>query len=264
MKPVSALRVLRISRVVADLDRTAAFYGQALGFETISRRDDTAVMRLGDVVVALVRPVALGLPYPPDGRSDDLWFQHLAIVVADMDAAYAHLCGFGGWQAISEGGPQLLPPENGSVRAFKFRDPDGHPLELIWFPGRARSDALFVGIDHSALAVGSTERSVRFYRDLGFRVGERSLNHGPAQERLDGLPGVRVQVTALRPPSGIGLELLGYQPPGRPNGGTDMNDVVTDWVTIEVATLFGDRHRTVRDPDGHFLVLVDQGSGLPD
>ena len=45
-----------------------------------------------------------------------------------------------GWRPISEGGPQLLPPSNGAVRAFKFRDPDGHPLELIWFPpGQGRA-----------------------------------------------------------------------------------------------------------------------------
>ena len=91
-------------------------------------------MRLGDQEIALVRFSARGRPYPPGSRSDDLWFQHLAIVVSNMDAAYAHLSSHPGWRPVSEGGPQLLPPMNGAVRAFKFRDPDGHPLELIWFP----------------------------------------------------------------------------------------------------------------------------------
>ena len=256
MKPVSALRVLRISRVVADLDRTAAFYGQALGFETISRRDDTAVMRLGDVVVALVRPVALGLPYPPDGRSDDLWFQHLAIVVADMDAAYAHLCGFGGWQAISEGGPQLLPPDNGSVRAFKFRDPDGHPLELIWFPADPAQNELFTRIDHSAVAVRHAARSAGFYRALGFHVAARAFNHGPAQDRLDGLPDAVARIISLRPPASesAGLELLGYQPPGRLAPASRPEDQVTDWMLVMVDGTGSPR--AVRDPDGHRLVLI--------
>ena len=68
--------------------------------------------------------------------------------------------------------------------------------------------------------VASTPRSLGFYRALGLRVSDRSLNHGPAQARLDGLPGARVRVTGLRPASatGPGLELLGYQPPGRPAG----------------------------------------------
>ena len=79
-------------------------------------------------------------------------------------------------------------------------------------PGR-----LFLDVDHSALSISSTLRSLNFYRALGFRVRDRSLNHGLAQERLDGLSSARVRVSGLRPASdsGPGLELLGYRPPGR-------------------------------------------------
>ena len=207
-----AQRVLRVSRVVSDLGRAEAFYRDGLGFRSVERgRSDKAalgladaaaeevVMRLGTQDIALVRFAASGRPYPANSRSDDLWFQHLAIVVDDIDAAYARLCAHAGWGPISEAGPQLLPPSNGAVRAFKFRDPDGHPLELIWFPpgqGRAvwhENDAAepFLGIDHSALSVASTRRSLRFYRALGLRVSDRSLNRRPAQARLDGLPDAR-------------------------------------------------------------------------
>lgn len=164
-------------------------------------------------------------------------------------------------------------------RAFKFRDPDGHPLELLWFPpgqGRAtwhqsESATPFLGIDHSALSVASTAQSLAFYRALGFRVNDRSLNRGPNQERLDGLPGARVQVTSLRPAcdASAGLELLGYHPPGRPAGMTDPNDMATDWVTLAVSRSPSRSPCAVRDPDGHRLVLVDQRStggamiGLP-
>ncbi len=304
-----ARRIVRISRVVADLDRSEAFYRDALGFETLSRgtsdammlaalgaadpRAHEVVMRLGSATIALVCFAVPGRPYPPHSRSDDLWFQHLAIVVRDMDAAYAHLAGAplagaSGWQAISDGGPQQLPPSNGAVRAFKFRDPDGHPLELIWFPpnghGQYGADGsadrgtdgdnghaapppapLCLGVDHSALAISATPRSLRCYRALGFRISDRSLNRGPAQDRLDGLSQARVRVTGLRPAlaNGPGLELLGYHPPGRPAGTMALNDQATDWVTIEVATLFGDRYRAMRDPDGHRLLLVAQGSGVP-
>jgi catechol 2,3-dioxygenase-like lactoylglutathione lyase family enzyme len=51
------------------------------------------------------------------------------------------------------------------------------------------SAALFLGIDHSALSVASTSRSLAFYRALSLRVSERSVNRGPAQERLDGVAG---------------------------------------------------------------------------
>ena len=189
-----AERILRISRVVSDLDRAEAFYRDGLGFRVIARgRSDQAtlaalgvgdgavevVMRLGAEDIALVKFAKRGRPYPRDSRSDDLWFQHLAIVVNDMDLAYVHLSSHAGWCPISEGGPQLLPPSNGAVRAFKFRDPDGHPLELIWFPpahGRAVwhqkvSGALFLGIDHSALCCRFyAAQPARSIATLGLRV----------------------------------------------------------------------------------------------
>ncbi len=271
------VRVRRISRVVADLDRAEGFYRDALGFRPAGRgradlsafgagapRADEAVMRLGGQEIALVRFTRPGRRYPKASRSNDLWFQHLAIVVDDMDAAHARLGRVPGWQPISADGPEQLPPENGGVRAFKFRDPDGHPLELLWFPpgqGRAVWHGTGgegpLGIDHSALAVASTRRSLRFYRALGFRADGRALNHGPAQSRLDGLPRARLDVTPLRPMSdeGPGLELLGYRPPGRAMGATRLNDLVTDWVTLEVEAL--PRHlRVLRDPDGHRLALT--------
>ena len=275
--------ILRISRVVADLDRAKAFYRDALGFRAVSRGGvDPAVlsafdasdagalevvMRLGAEDMALVRFARPGRPYPRDGRSDDLGFQHAAIVVSDMDAAYAHLCLQREWLPISEGGPQALPPANGAVRAFKFRDPDGHPLELLWFPpGQGRpvwresgARTPFLGIDHSALCVASTRRSLRFYRTLGFKVSEPSQNQGPAQARLDALPCVQVRVTGLRPasPHGPGLELLEYQPSGRPAGVTALSDGVTDWVTFAVHQASGRLPQGVQDPDGHRLLLVE-------
>jgi catechol 2,3-dioxygenase-like lactoylglutathione lyase family enzyme len=282
-----AERILRISRAVADLRRAETFYRDGLGFRATPRRhSDRAtlaalgigggdpneiVMRLGAQEISLVRFTGQGQPYPVDSESNDLWFQHLAIVVSDMDAAYAHLSSRIGWRPVSENGPQLLPPVNGAVRAFKFRDPDGHPLELIWFPpGKGRrashrkaSRGLFLGIDHSALSIASTARSLPFYRGLGLRVSNRSLNCGPAQARLDGLPGARVRVTGLRPASAAGprLELLAYQPPGRAIGMNLRNDLVTQWVTLAVSPLSGTSPCAVRDPDGHCLVLIDHGAG---
>ena len=294
MNGFGAQRLLRISRVVANLDRAEAFYRDALGFRGIGRAPlgadvltalgmsdftaDQAVMRLGHEEIALVRVSPPGRPYPADSRSCDLWFQHLAIVVRDMDAAYAQLSAHGGWQAISWGGPQLLPPANGSVRAFKFRDPDGHPLELIWYPagqGRAvwhdsSAKGPFLGIGHSALAVSLTSRSLAFYRRLGLNPTDRSWNHGAPQSALDGLLDARARVIGLRPtsPDGPGLELLRYVPSGRPMVAPKPNDVITDWVTVAVAALGRPSPGALRDPDGHILLLEAQGlagasTGLP-
>jgi catechol 2,3-dioxygenase-like lactoylglutathione lyase family enzyme len=270
---VQVRRILRISRIVADLDAAETFYRTALAFRTISQgpMDPTicsalglpaareVVMQLNQDIVALVQLETNGRPYPSDSASNDLWFQHLAIVVSDMDAAYAHLSRFAPG-TISRDGPVLLPPANGSVRAFKFRDPDGHPLELIWFPP-GQATGLFLGIDHSALAIASTPHTLRFYRTLGMRVTARSWNQGAAQNDLDGLDNARVRVTGLRATSndGPGLELLAYHPPGRP-AETRAGDIAADWVTLAVASLAGERHRVLRDPDGHRLLLLQEGN----
>jgi len=294
--PLEAQRIVRISRVVSDLDRAEGFYSAALGFRGVSRAPVDAallralgaerttasevVMRLGSEEIALVQFAAPSRPYAANSRSNDLWFQHLAIVVSDMDAAYARLSANGAWQPISTGGPQTLPPSNGAVRAFKFRDPDGHPLELLWLPpGRGRSvwhepqrsanAALFLGIDHSALSVASTRHSLAFYGSLGMRRAEQSTNRGPAQARLDGLADARVRVTGLRPGSaaGPGLELLAYRPPGRAIGPASVTDLSTDWVTVAAlpirvrAATAVIAPRVIADPDGHRLLFMDQGVG---
>jgi len=230
------------------------------------------VMQLGEEQISLVRFDAASRPYPSDSQSNDLWFQHLAIVVNDMNGAYGHLCSHPGWRSISVGGPQVLPPADGAVQAFKFRDPDGHPLELLWLPPgqgrpmwhRAAPHTLFLGIDHSAISVASTRRSLRFYRALGFSQNEQTLNRGSAQVRLDQLPGAEVRVTSLRAASsrGPGLELLAYRPPGRAAEHTDPSDVLADWVILAVKPSPGHSPVAVQDPDLHRLILVDQASGL--
>ncbi|MDQ2763178.1 MAG: VOC family protein [Pseudomonadota bacterium] len=281
-------RISRISRVVADLDRSEAFYRDGLGFEKIGGGPGdpkisallglsgatltSLVMRLGAQEIELACFDPPGAPYPADSRSDDLWFQHLAIVVGDMDAAYASLVRQRP-EAISIGGPQTLPRRNGGVVAYKFRDPDGHPLELIHFPPgvgrevwRRVDHGPFLGIDHSALSVGSAVRSVRFYGDLGFTVADRSSNYGPAQSSLDGLVDARVRVVGLRQPDddGPGLELLAYQPPGRAAPRMAANSRVTDWVSLVapgaadgVRLASGARAAVRRDPDGHIILLLD-------
>lgn len=280
-KRVGAVRVVRVSRVVANLDRAEAFYRDALGFHTVARAPSDpavltalgldgvvgieAVMRLGNDEVALVCLEMPSRPYPADSRSNDRWFQHLAIVVADMDTAHARVESQGGAVPISQGGPQTLPPANGSVRAWKLRDPDGHPLELLWFPpgqGRAVwqdafSGAVFLGIDHSALAVGSASRSLSFYLGLGFKVAARSRNAGSAQSRLDGLPCARLRVFGLRPASanGPGLELLAYRPSGRASD-VRAGDIAADWTTLAMAGVTDCQTRCFRDPDGHMVLLI--------
>jgi hypothetical protein len=130
-----------------------------------------------------------------------------------------------GWTAITRPAPRRLPASSGGVTAFKFRDPEGHPLELLAFqpdtvPPRWREtphrDGPCLGIDHSAIAVSGTAASAAFYQQvLGFSVVGGSLNRGREQEQLDAVPGAVVEVTALDPGSDHPphLELLCYRSP---------------------------------------------------
>jgi catechol 2,3-dioxygenase-like lactoylglutathione lyase family enzyme len=208
-------RISRIILATPDPPALAEFYGQAFGFER--RPAPGLVIGLGGQTVELREG-----PRPPDVAANDLRFQHFAIVAANMAAAHARLGQVPGWTPISEGGPQLLPAGSGGVTALKFRDPQGHPLELLAFPPdnvparwRVPDTGPCLGIDHSAIVVASTAQSVEFYRRFGFRVAGRTLNTGPEQQRLDGLADVSVEVTALvpdgrEPPR---LELLCYVSP---------------------------------------------------
>jgi catechol 2,3-dioxygenase-like lactoylglutathione lyase family enzyme len=129
----------------------------------------------------------------------------------------------------SSSGPQRLPDWNknaAGISAFYFKDPDGHPVEVLQFPpdkGLAKwhqsTGKLFLGIDHTAIVVGDTDASVKFYRDvLGMRMAGESENYGTEQEHLNNVFGAHLRITALRGSSGPGIELLDYLAPrnGRP------------------------------------------------
>lgn len=239
---IQVQKIRAIGLTVTNVNRSLNFYTQALGFEAVSditiekqnysdlvgvpgAKIRIVTLRLGDELIKLMEYLNVeGKPIPSDSQSNDLWFQHLAIVVSDMDRAYDHLRPFP-VTPISVS-PQTIPPENeasGGVRAFKFKDPDGHDLELIWFPPDKGKDKwhqntnrLFLGIDHSATAISNTEQSLHFYRDLlGMQIDSRSLNWGVTQTRLDNLPAAEVKITDLRPVrDGVGIELLDYILPG--------------------------------------------------
>lgn len=180
-----------------------------------------------------------------------------------MRAAYERVRAEPGFAPISDGGPQRLPPSTGAITAFKFRDPDGHPLELSWFPPPVRGakwrnpapGLVFQGIDHTALAVSDLARSTAFYRDtLGLQVGPLLLNQGPTQARLDGLADPVVDIQILQPHGGgPHLELLAYRqptsPPARPVTPGDLA------ATRTVFRATGEPKGLIRDPDGHLLQL---------
>jgi catechol 2,3-dioxygenase-like lactoylglutathione lyase family enzyme len=224
MKFTPARRLARIEIVCGDPEVLAAFYQAAFGFLRSGRGLTPAIsggveLRLGSQAIRLIRAQPGGRSYPADVAGWSPLFQHIAIVVADMTQAYAHLSTLSGWKPISRLGPQGLPVASGGVSAFKFRDPEGHPLELIAFPPnavppqwRATSQDVCLGIDHSAVSVSSTAISIEFYESLGLNRSGGSLNVGPEQALLDDVSNAVVEVTALTPAQTTPhVELLCYQ-----------------------------------------------------
>ena len=327
----SVQSVASIGFTVSDMDRSIAFYRDVLTFTPVGDvevdgpeyeqlfgifgvRARIVHMQLGEQQIALtqfVSPPDLR-PIPMPSYSHDLWFQHFAIVVRDMEAAWAQLRKHRVRQISPR--PQTIPvtnPPAAGIKAIKFRDPDGHNLELLWFPpdkgnpvwkrpispahpGAAETapipeSDLFMGIDHTAMTVRSTESSAKFYRDLlGMTVAGGTLNMGTTQQYLDSLPGARTRVTGLAPKMAPpGLEFLEYELPtaGRPFPADSRPTDLWHWQTtllvsdVEAAAaalrdtaqlvssgvvsipdgrLGFTKGFLVRDPDGHVMQVVSR------
>jgi catechol 2,3-dioxygenase-like lactoylglutathione lyase family enzyme len=198
--------------------------------------------------------------------------------------------------------PQTLPayikPAAG-IRAFYFRDFDNHVLEILQFPpdkgaqkwrDAAKSGKLFLGIDHTAIVVGDTDASLKFYRDsLGLSVAGESENFGTEQEHLNNVFGARLRITGLRTTQdGIAVEFLEYLAPrdGRPFPKDTRSSDLWHWQTsfaAEKAEDFGlllrrgkydfvssglidwkennfgfKKALLARDPDGHAVRIIER------
>jgi catechol 2,3-dioxygenase-like lactoylglutathione lyase family enzyme len=237
-------RIKMIGFTVADADRESDFFTNVLRFEKVA--DFRVVgseyakmegvfnanmrivhLRLGDQIVELTQYVSppTGRPIPVPSYSNDEWFEHMAIVVSDMDAAYKILQENNVQQISAQ--PITIPQTNAGaagIKAVKFHDPEGHDLELLYYPPgkgepsfRKPTSSLFLGLSHTAMTVESTEKGVAFYRDLlGLEVGGFTLNTGATQEVLDNLFNDTCRVTEMLPTAAPPhIEFLGYMtPPG--------------------------------------------------
>jgi catechol 2,3-dioxygenase-like lactoylglutathione lyase family enzyme len=310
------MHALRLGLVVmtADIDRSVKFYTNVLTFEKQIEveRSGPEIDELYGVPNARIRAVELklgnecieplqfigtaGAPVRPDSASIDLSFQHVAIIVSDMERAYAvprqnnvaHISPY----------PQRLPDwirmplvSRSSISAISM----GTPWRFCNFL-RARAlqkwqisnGKLFLGIDHTAIAVSNTN-ALEFYRNLlGLQVAGESENYGFEQEHLNNVFSAHLRITSLRGPSGMGVEFLEYITPsdGQPapaNGcATDISHYETVLLVDSIAevnassagaknpplsvkqiagseVLFhASQAELIRDPDGHPLLLLQR------
>jgi catechol 2,3-dioxygenase-like lactoylglutathione lyase family enzyme len=306
----SGSRIERLVLITSDALRLAEEYGRVFGARVIQQGPaDPLVLAaidasgaqalacellIGGQRVDLVELASCpGASYPVGSTASDLWFQHFAVRVGDIDSAHEAVRRAGTFLPISRGGPIRLPESSGGVSAVKFRDFDGHPLELLQLHSEqeAASPATAFGvgghpeIHHTALAVASTETSVAFYhRFLGFVPTSSTQNTGREQTALDDIEAASVTVTQLRgDPLGPALELLEYSVGSRRPSptGTRARDIASTHCVISVPVLDpileslrswtgpkvsvrlvgsgeGGRLVALADPDGHRLLLRER------
>lgn len=288
--------VKAVDFVVKDLEASSQFFQEVLDFSLLKMQESEpypvsepvkrAHLKLGRQEIYLTQFKNPGNTYPKDSISSDLSFQHIAIVVSDMEKAYQKLLKHNIVSISSS--PQTIPEWNkpaAGIKAFYFRSPDYHPLELIFYPpGKGRKewqqkDRLFLGIDHTAIAVSDTQKSLQFYQDiLGLKVMGESLNYGETQENLSGVPGAKVKITGLGDSAGrgMGLEFLHYLEgkKGRPSHHS-LDDLSATKTVIHTTCIdeilkkldqkqvLGKIHEKdkiraalVVDSDGHYVLLV--------
>lgn len=308
-------RVESVGFTVSDMDKALDFYTRVLPFEKVSDVETWGedFERLSGIFGARVRVVRLklgdetlelteyltpqGRPVPIDSRSNDRWFQHVAIIVSDMDKAYAHLRANKVRHAST--GPQTLPAyitAAAGIKAFYFKDFDNHVLEILSFPpdkglakwhDLAKTGKLFLGVDHTAIVVSDTTKAMEFYSGvLGLTVAGSSDNHGPEQEHLNNVRGARLHITGLRTKEpGVAVEFLEYRSPtdGRAyptdSKANDLWHWQTSFVASNIASVFSSykpvfvsegfvglsdlklgikKGTLIRDPDGHAVRLIER------
>jgi catechol 2,3-dioxygenase-like lactoylglutathione lyase family enzyme len=252
-----------IGMTVNNMDQSVKFYSTVLGFKKISDKElygtnyeelqsifglrmRVVRMQLGGEFIELTDYLTSGgRSIPENARSNDLIFQHIAIVVSDMDKAYQQLKKYMVMHVSTA--PQTIPVSNiaaAGVKAFYFHDPDMHNLEVIYFPkGKGQpkwqqtNGKLFLGIDHTAIGVSNTDSSLHFYENLlGIVRKGDSWNKGMEQAHLNFVEGASLHITGLRAAAGPGIEFLQYlQPgPGKPYPADSKTDDIWHWQTTLV------------------------------
>jgi catechol 2,3-dioxygenase-like lactoylglutathione lyase family enzyme len=222
--PPAARATLRHGVVgVTDIDRSRAFYRDALGVRVV-RDERTPAGRRRCLLNCGGRHLMLEeLPRPGTSAwvDDDLQLgmRHIGFKVDDTD----------GWaeRVRAAGGVFTREPFDafGGVRIAFFRDPDGAHLELVqsvvrytdvWSPSLAAAEASLPvprrpRFDHVALSVTDVEATLTMYREaLGFEVIGRLAQSDAPHGFL---------ITYVAAGEAI-LELFSYTAPMRPNSWT--------------------------------------------
>jgi catechol 2,3-dioxygenase-like lactoylglutathione lyase family enzyme len=239
---VAIVGAAHFSPVVANVDKTAAFYHDVLGLELSSHGADphaAAGPRAWDTQPWLrdfhglpntrLRYIVADIPgerwgvemieFEGHGRGPAIHVQDpgaftLILLVRDIDRAFARAKN-GGAAVVSAGGaPVALDATGRHDRAVLLRDPDDHFVELLQLdpaPQSTASDGSSIIGARVRLTVADTDAAMRIYRDaLGLQPSVGAFTTDRALAALMGTPGARIRVTTDQIPGATQLEFVEF------------------------------------------------------
>ena len=205
---------------VSDLERSAAFYREALDFAdyqdhgVVEGADMEKTMQLPGVrlrakmlrradgpVIELLHFLSPDATGPRERRSTlQYGLVHLSFYVDDIDAAARRIASAGG-QVCEE--TRAHYAENNTTMLY-CTDPDGVRIELMKSPGVAER------FSHSGICVENIDTSMAYYAALGFSPVENYvLDQGfPWLGVINETPGIKLRAQMMRDADGNTIELL--------------------------------------------------------
>jgi lactoylglutathione lyase len=248
------------SHIVADLDKSLAFYRDGLGMEADGAirpfQGDPAIMKMGNTIGAQSRYIPLKAPgaalgvelieykdidrKPAQPRFQDPGAANLIARVRDFDATLIRLKAAGG-KVISAGG---IPVTIGNgLKVVFMQDPDGFVVELNAAPAAPGApNTGNVASTGFEVAVDSTEKTVAFYRDLlGFTINATAaFNPDKVMNETAGAPGAQFrQSRAPIPGTMLSMTFIEFKDIDRKPLHTRVQDPGTAILQLNVRDLDG-------------------------
>jgi len=224
-EPGRMVRPRQLVHVVADLEKTLAFYRDGVGFTVASPPASLTSSTLLHKVKstspnATARAATMTVPgsnlqfqiiqfsgvtaTPFTQRLYDPGVTRFSIQVRDIDLAFARVKDRGIVVDTTSAGPVFTQRPRNTTRAVMMRDPDGFVFEFVQpgEPPRTEVPATSnVFNARSSLAVDNMERALAFYRDhLGFTVNSQPNFVNDAVLVLEGTLRAKARTAQTMPP----------------------------------------------------------------
>jgi catechol 2,3-dioxygenase-like lactoylglutathione lyase family enzyme len=239
--PGDVVGVGNFAHIVADLEKSLAFYRDVLGLEVgvqpTEFAPNEAIMKMGAteggqsrIAVLKVPGIALGIElieYKDIAREAqrprfyDPGAANIALRVRDLDGLFARVEKYPGVKVLTAGGkPVTIETPNGTLHAVFVQDPDGFVVEMLDVanpPADAPSGSVVSGAAFEA-TVRDSEESVKFYNELlGFNLKLGAEFNGNQQmASTAGAPGASFrQSTGQVPGTAVPFTLIEFKDIGR-------------------------------------------------